>query len=166
MSKIVAHRHADFSYGHRVAGHEGKCQHIHGHNGRVTFHCEAELLDGVGRVIDFSVINEKLCQWIETEWDHRFLAYENDPLIGAISDVMENSTIEYIQSSTRPENDVNLADDMLKNSIVWVPFNPTAENLALHLLRCVGPLQLAETDVNLVRVDFMETRKCGVTVSL
>lgn len=33
------------------------------HNGRVTFYCQADELDSVGRVIDFSVIKTSLCNW-------------------------------------------------------------------------------------------------------
>ena len=35
---IIAHRFHEFSYGHRVVGQGGKCEHLHGHNGVVTFH--------------------------------------------------------------------------------------------------------------------------------
>ena len=58
MKRIVKRYH-DFSYGHRIHGHESVCGHLHGHNGRVTFYCTASKLDSVGRVVDFSVI--RLC---------------------------------------------------------------------------------------------------------
>lgn len=138
--KLTANRYHDFSYGHRVYGHESKCSKIHGHNGRVTFHCEAPSQDALGRVIDFSVIKITLCQWIEDNWDHCFLVWENDPL-----------------------KDKLLAVDT-DDSIVVVPFNPTAENMALFLLNVVGPSVLEETGVKLVKVIMEETRKCGVVV--
>lgn len=50
---MKAHRYHDFCAGHRVVGHENKCRHLHGHNYRVTFYCESQELDGVGRVVDF-----------------------------------------------------------------------------------------------------------------
>ena len=141
----TASRHHDFSYGHRVYGHESKCACLHGHNGRVTFHCEATELDSVGRVIDFGVIKATLCDWIEHNWDHKFLFSDADPvgklLLNAIGHV-----------------------DQL--GITQVPFNPTAENLAAYLLNVVGPNLLQMSGVTLVRVDFEETRKCGVTVTL
>lgn len=141
MSKpamIFAHRFHDFSYGHKVTGHESCCARLHGHNGRVTFHCAAPQLDGVGRVIDFSVIKHKLCQWVEDNWDHFFLINKDDPIA--------NGLVE------------------LDHTVIKVGFNPTAENMAQYLLDVVGPQQLAGTEVTLVRVDFMETIKCGVTV--
>lgn len=42
---IVATRYHDISCGHRVANHESKCAHLHGHNYRITFECAAEELD-------------------------------------------------------------------------------------------------------------------------
>lgn len=135
-----ASRYHDFSYGHRVYGHESKCAHLHGHNGRVHFHCEADALDTVGRVVDFSVIKSKLCMWLEENWDHKFLIYYKDPAADAL-----------------------LKED--PNGVVLTLFNPTAENLAAHLLNFVGPMRLRGTGVRLVSVEFEETAKCSATVS-
>ena len=57
---LTAERYHDISCGHRVVGHENKCRHLHGHNYRVHFVCTAANLDHIGRVIDFSIIKEKL----------------------------------------------------------------------------------------------------------
>ena len=140
MIKQQATRYHDFCYGHTVHEHESKCAHLHGHNGRVTFYCEAPELDSVGRVIDFSVIKSTLCEWLEENWDHRFLVYSADP---------RAATLQSMDST-----------------VVVVPFNPTAENLARHLLTVVGPEVLKDTPVTLKRVDFEETRKCGVVTIL
>ena len=141
-SSVTATRYHDISCGHRVAGHESKCAYLHGHNYRITFTCVAEKLDGVGRVIDFAVMNSKLCLWLEDHWDHRFIAWEKDPLVRSLGGSAEASL-------------------MLGASIVYVPFNPTAENMALHLLYVVGPKQLEGTGVKLVKVLVEETRKCS-----
>lgn len=138
--RIQATRYHDFSYGHRVCNHESKCAHLHGHNGRATFYCDAPELDALGRVIDFSVIKSLLCEWLEGNWDHKFLVWEDDPWARALVEI--------------------------DPTVVLVPFNPTAENMAGHLLRVVGPAQLAGTGVTLTRVEMLETRKCGVTVTL
>ncbi len=136
MNVIRATRYHDFSAGHRVYGHESKCAHLHGHNYRVTFDVEAKSLDSVGRVMDFSVIKEKLCQWLEDYWDHRFLVWSEDPAL---------STLTILDPA----------------GVVSVPFNPTAENMADYLIRFVGPSRLAGTGVTLVRVTIEETRKCA-----
>ncbi len=135
-----AHRVYDFSFGHRVFGHENKCGHLHGHNGRITFYCEAPHLDYVGRIIDFGEI-KRLDRWVEENWDHKTLIYFADPWLETLR------TLD-------PEG------------IVGVSFNPTSENLALHLLSHIGPELLKGTGVSLTKVKFMETRKCGVTFTL
>ena len=65
MNKITATRYHDFSTGHRVYGHESKCAHLHGHNYRIYLTVEADQLDTVGRVMDFSVIKDKFVIWLE-----------------------------------------------------------------------------------------------------
>lgn len=141
MRRIIAPtRYHDFSYGHRVVGHEGKCANLHGHNGRITFHVEsiAGTLDDVGRVLDFGIINTKLCQWVEENWDHKMLIWEEDPMAMALAS--------------------------LDATVVWTHFNPTAENLALYLIEVIGPVQLDGTGCRLTKVVFEETRKCAVEV--
>lgn len=138
---ITAVRYHDFSCGHRVHGHENKCAHLHGHNYRVTFHCSAASLDNVGRVLDFGVMKDRLCSWLERAWDHKMLLWKDDPLAPAL-----------------------LA--LVPADIVLVPFNPTAENMADFILREAAPALLAGTGVKCVRVDVEETRKCSATSSL
>lgn len=132
-----AKRYHDISCGHRVFQHESKCAHLHGHNYRVHFTCEAEQLDSIGRVIDFSDIKAKLCMWLEDQWDHKTLIWENDPWAKVL-----------------PEIDP---------TIVIVPFNPTAENIAQHLVEVIGPQQLAGTGIKLIHCDVEETRKCSAS---
>lgn len=136
MPRHKVHRYHDISCGHRVHGHEGKCRHLHGHNYRVHFTCQAadSQLDEVGRVIDFSQVKSLLCMWLEDNWDHHFLVGEEDPL----------------------------AQELLRldETVVLVPFNPTAENIAEYLVRVVGPAQLLGTGIELVEVMVEETMKC------
>lgn len=150
---IQAHRYHDISTGHRVTGHESKCRHLHGHNYRVHFTVEAPKLDTVGRVMDFSVIKEKLCMWLEDNWDHKFLAWEQDP-------VMVN--IYYAVPGKVEFRDAQ----MFQESIIFVPFNPTAENMAKYLVEVVGPAQLDGTGVTLTHVAIEETRKCSCSFTL
>ncbi len=133
----TAERYHDISVGHRVHGHESKCAHLHGHNYRIHFVCEAEDLDLVGRVIDFSEIKTRLCMWLEDHWDHRFLVSWGDPWKTALAAV--------------------------DPTVVVVQFNPTAENIAEHLVKVVGPEQLRGTGIKLVSVRVEETRKCSAT---
>lgn len=140
MSRISATRYHDFSAGHRVYGHESKCAMLHGHNYRVTFTIDAPKLDSVGRVMDFSVIKDLLCEWLEEEWDHRFLVWENDPWSTRLKELDPIGT-------------------------VVVDFNPTAENMGTYLIDVVGPMQLDGTGVTLSKVVIEETRKCSAEVT-
>jgi 6-pyruvoyltetrahydropterin/6-carboxytetrahydropterin synthase len=136
----TATRLHDISCGHRVVGHEGKCRFLHGHNYRIYFTCQGQegSTDLLGRVIDFSVIKSLLCMWVENHWDHKLLLWSEDPLLPALKEL-------------DPE------------SIVVVPFNPTAENMAAYLVEVVGPTQLEYKGVQLIEVTIEETRKCSAT---
>lgn len=159
-------RYHDISCGHRVVGHESKCRHLHGHNYRIHFTCVADNsrrsqelginnagLDQVGRVIDFSVIKEKLCMWVENNWDHQFLAWEEDSFMQYVETALDSS----------PREDVF---EMFDGSVVWTPFNPTAENMARYLVETVGPSVLAGTGVILRKVLIEETAKCHASYYL
>lgn len=146
----TANRYHDISVGHRVHNHESKCAHLHGHNYRVHFEVDAPKLDAVGRVMDFSVIKSALCEWLEKNWDHKFLAWKDDPFMQAIYSVLPGK-VDF------------KAAGMFQGSIVWVPFNPTAENMAEYLVEDVGPRQLDGTGCTLRRVIIEETRKCSCT---
>ncbi|MEM5343643.1 6-carboxytetrahydropterin synthase [Paraburkholderia azotifigens] len=113
---------------------------MHGHNYRIHFICEALVLDGVGRVIDFSAIKTLLCNWLEDHWDHRMLLAADDPFYAYLRDI--------------------------DASVVKVPFNPTAENMARWLVTVLGPQVLQGTAVRLVEVRIEETRKCSATYRL
>ena len=152
----TASRYHDFSCGHRVWGHESKCAHLHGHNYRVHFEVAMVLnkegdvtgTDSVGRVMDFSVIKEILCMYLENEWDHKFLVFEEDPWAR-------------ILKQTDPEG------------TVIVDFNPTAENMAQQLVDVIAPELFGNEEVvakyghvKLIKCIVEETRKCSATYQI
>lgn len=146
---ITAKRYHDISCGHRVAGHESKCRHLHGHNYRIYFTIEAEHgTDDIGRVLDFSAIKSKLCMWLEEQWDHKFLAWEEDALMASLHDAVQ---------------DTDGCASTFNDSMVWLPFNPTAENMAKYLVEVIGPQQLEGTGCTLIRCEVEETRKCSAS---
>lgn len=148
----TAKRYHDISCGHRVHNQGSKCELLHGHNYRVHFDCVAVVggLDDVGRVIDFGDMKSLLCMWLEDNWDHKFLAWDQDPVVRVIHEAM-NVYGEQLQ---------------ILASIVWVPFNPTAENMARYLVEVVGPQQLAGTGIVLASCTIDETRKCSASYGL
>lgn len=159
MSFTVIRSH-EICAGHRVVGHESKCRHLHGHNYVFHFHVAPKPLDGasvkgdpldqVGRVIDFSVVKTTLCQWLEDNWDHRFLHWEDDDLIHAMRVLIASSNEEVPES------------EHFFRSLVPLPFNPTAENLAQYMVEVIGPQLLDEHGVELVECRIEETSKCHV----
>lgn len=65
------------SAGHRILHHEGKCSRPHGHNYAVSVSITGTLTEE-GWIVDKGDITG-----IISEWDHRFLVEEGDPLIEA-----------------------------------------------------------------------------------
>lgn len=134
----TASRYHDISCGHRVHNHESKCAHLHGHNYRIHLDCQAKKgLDSLGRVINFGEIKSRMCMWLEEQWDHKMLIWACDPMLQALK--------------------------ALDASVVSVPFNPTAENIAQHLVEVIGPQQFEGTDIELVKCTIEETRKCSAS---
>lgn len=172
MSYTVIRSH-EICAGHRVVGHESKCRHLHGHNYKFHFKVAPKLdeqfkmladefdihsatLDKLGRVIDFSVVKTTLCQWLEDNWDHKFLHWESDPLMLGLQ-----------RTLTEENHDIDGENcDHFFNSLVSLPFNPTAENLAAYMVNVIGPQLLDEHGVQLVECTIEETSKCHVNYSL
>jgi 6-pyruvoyltetrahydropterin/6-carboxytetrahydropterin synthase len=130
--------------GHRVCGHGGKCANLHGHRFKFDLTCEAvdqtKPLDNLGMVVDFGVIKDRLCSWLDRQWDHRMLLWEDDPLLPALRDADPTVTV--------------------------LPVNPTAENLAALVVEVIGPNVLVLTGVKLVACTVHETAKCSATYTL
>ena len=70
-----------FCYGHRLLNYDGKCRHLHGHNGTAVIALEGETLDALGMVVDFSDMKRVLGGWIDGTLDHKMLLHRDDPII-------------------------------------------------------------------------------------
>ena len=141
---LTISRKVSFCAGHRLCGHESRCAMAHGHNYVAYFHARSRQqgsLDPVGRVIDFGVLKQRLGGWIDEFWDHAFIVWEQD------------DELRHALESVRGQR------------IFLLPENPTAENMASYLLNVVGPLVLADTAVELVKVQLWETENCCAEVS-
>src|SRR5215469_3439114 len=82
-------REIDFCYGHRLLNYEGKCRHLHGHNGKVLITLKAEKLDDRGMVLDFGDIKAVMNAWIDDNLDHRMILCRRDPAIEALKQLGE-----------------------------------------------------------------------------
>ncbi|KAF3363399.1 6-carboxy-5,6,7,8-tetrahydropterin synthase [Chlamydiales bacterium STE3] len=141
--KICCVRKLHFCAGHRVMGHEGKCATVHGHNYYLHLFAESPKLDAIGRVVDFSVLKEKIGSWVEYHWDHNFLVCDRD-----------DKVIEMLHTIPR------------KKDPFICPFNPTAENMAYFLLHEIAPQCLKGTSITITKIVLYETENCYVEVSL
>jgi 6-pyruvoyltetrahydropterin/6-carboxytetrahydropterin synthase len=97
-------RELRFCYGHRLLNYDGKCRHLHGHNGRALITLETPRLDPLGMVVDFSTIKKIVGGWIDAQLDHRMILHKDDPVLPTL------------QAQGEP--------------VFLVDVNPTAENIA------------------------------------
>lgn len=82
-------REIDFCYGHRLLNYEGKCRHLHGHNGRAVIKIASEELDQRGMVVDFSDVKKVVAGWIDDNLDHRMLLRRDDPVVPILEEMNE-----------------------------------------------------------------------------
>jgi 6-pyruvoyltetrahydropterin/6-carboxytetrahydropterin synthase len=130
-----------FDSAHRVVNHESKCKYLHGHTYRAEFTFEADKLDDLGRVIDFGVIKTKLKTWIDANLDHN-----------TILNICDKSFGEQIEKT-------------FQQNVYYLPNNPTAENIASHLLEEICPKLFADQqNCKCIKIKLWETPNCFVVV--
>jgi len=95
-------REIDFCYGHRLLNYEGKCRHLHGHNGRAVITIESSSLDERGMVLDFSDIKSVVSSWIDESLDHRMILCKDDPAVATLRELGE--PLHVIDSNPTAEN--------------------------------------------------------------
>ena len=129
-------RRLEFDAGHRVVRHESKCRHVHGHRYRADITVSASDLDLLGRVIDFSVIKEKVGRWIDDNLDHCYIMHPKDP--------------------------IGLQIEKAGSKVYKMPHaisNPTAENIA-RLIAFEADHLLKDAEVEVIHVRLYETPNC------
>lgn len=126
-------RRITFCAGHRLLGHGGKCEHFHGHNYVAEFLVTGERQDAVGRVIDFADLKHRCKTWLDTNWDHSFVLWEEDA------------------------NGIAALKMVTPSRMYLLPYNPTAENMAKYLLEKVCPEILSGTGAIATAVRIWET---------
>lgn len=102
-------RQIDFCYGHRLLNYEGKCKHLHGHNGRAVITIEAPELDHRGMVLDFSEIKRHVSGWIDETLDHRMILNRLDPVVPHLQQLGE--PLHLIDGNPTAENIARLIYD-------------------------------------------------------
>ena len=109
LHKVV--KTIDFCYGHRLLDYDGKCRHLHGHNGLLEVEIESDSLDHRGMVMDFNDLRGVVKDWVDGNLDHKMLLHKDDPVAAVLSEIGE---------PFYPMDD-----------------NPTAENILKHIYRQV-----------------------------
>jgi 6-pyruvoyltetrahydropterin/6-carboxytetrahydropterin synthase len=97
-------REITFCYGHRLLEYNGKCRHLHGHNGKAVISLASDHLDRLGMVVDFTHLKRIVGGWIDETLDHKMLLHRDDPVL------------PYLREQGEP--------------VCVMDVNPTAENIA------------------------------------
>ncbi len=137
---ITCTRRLEFDAAHRILKHESKCKMLHGHRYALEASFMAKELDDLGRVIDFGKIRELLGAWIDDNFDHNTILSIHDKELG-----------ENIAKTTGQK-------------IYYMDENPTAENIAKHILEKICPEIFAKENVKCVAIKLYETPNCSVYV--
>ena len=141
---ITVMKQVKFCAGHRLLGHEGKCANLHGHNYLAQIFVTGNEVDHLGRVVDFAVINKLFKGWIDENWDHGMLLWEED-----------TEAIEALNG-------------LSVSRLFTLPYNPTAENMARYLLFEVSPQlldQIKDYHITVSKVVIWETENSAAEVS-
>jgi len=145
MAKAVTcTRRLQFCAGHRVHKHEGKCRALHGHNyvgyftaqAKSVGQMEGKHLDILGRVIDFGVLKERIGGYIDEFIDHGFIVWIED-----------QEVIEALKL-------------VLNQKVYMISENPTAENIAKHLLDDICPKIFEDSPIEIIGIVLEETENC------
>ncbi len=123
MARFKVTKHIDFCYGHRLLDYDGKCRHLHGHNGLLEVEVAATGLDDLGMVVDFSRIRDVVKGWVDAHLDHRMILCTRDPMAAVLQEMNE--------------------------PLYLLEENPTAENIAKHIFEKAAEMGLRLSEVRL-----------------
>ncbi len=143
-NRITIMKELKFCAGHRLQGHGGKCENLHGHNYRIQIYVTGAETDTVGRLVDFSVIKRLFKGWFDEHWDHAMILAEDD-----------QQAIDAIRS--------------VRNRLYLLPYSPTAENMARYVLENVAPKlvkQIPDYQVVVCKVALWETESSCAEIEL
>lgn len=124
-----------------MVGHEGKCQNLHGHNYVVEIYVTGQEQDSVGRILDFKQLKNAINGWLDDNWDHTFILWDQD------------------------ENGLAAIRSSQPHRVYELDCNPTAENMAIHLLDVVCPKVLAGSGATAFKVRLWESEETCAEVS-
>jgi 6-pyruvoyltetrahydropterin/6-carboxytetrahydropterin synthase len=106
-------REIHFCYGHRLLNYDGKCRHLHGHNGRAVITLEGPDLDHRGMLMDFSDLKRTVGNWIDDTLDHTMLLRQDDPVLPELQKCGER--VHVLDVNPTAENIARLIFDFAKS---------------------------------------------------
>ena len=129
----------EIDMGHRVTNHKSKCRNLHGHRYKIIVGVDDKIISksgasDEGMVIDFGDLKEIMMKEIDAKLDHGFMMWEQDPFKSHF-DTMKFSE---------------------KQKIIFVPFVPTAENIAKYLFGIMKS-KLEKRKIQIHHVEIYET---------
>lgn len=134
MSVIRITKEFNFEMAHALVGHDGPCKNIHGHSYKFNVTVKGEVKNGSedsdeGMVVDFTVIKNIVQKLIVNEYDHSLVLWDK----------------------------MNIDKENLNfmNKLIFVPFNPTCENLLTHYVDLIK--QELPSNLKLVHLLLRET---------
>ncbi|MCI0459547.1 MAG: 6-carboxytetrahydropterin synthase [Gemmataceae bacterium] len=104
-------REIHFCYGHRLLNYDGKCRHLHGHNGRAVITLAAPGLDPLGMVMDFARIKRVVTTWIDETLDHKMLLHQDDPVLPLLR--QQGEPVYVMNTNPTAENIARLIYDFI-----------------------------------------------------
>ncbi|MEA5386759.1 6-pyruvoyl tetrahydropterin synthase family protein [Haloarculaceae archaeon H-GB11] len=99
------------SSGHRILHHDGKCSRPHGHNYEITVSVSGELTSE-GWVVDKGDITSVI-----SEWDHRFLVEQGDPLVEAFEQSGDEDALVVLNHPPTAEVMAVLLEEKLSDTL-------------------------------------------------
>lgn len=146
LNKII--RKGSFDAGHRVMFQRFKCSHLHGHRYQYELEFSYQEMQAIGYAIDFSEIKRIGCAWIDSQFDHSFLANPLDEKVIRLSEELKSNYFK-----------MHLIDSQGS-------CNPTVENIAKEIFFAVQTL-LESENLKMDRVILHETENCiGICAGL
>jgi 6-pyruvoyltetrahydropterin/6-carboxytetrahydropterin synthase len=91
--------------------------------------------DSIGRILDFKQLKNRVNGWIDENWDHTFILWDQD------------------------ENGLAAIRSSQPHRVYELDSNPTAENMASHLLNEVCPKILDGTGATAFKVRLWESEE-------
>lgn len=122
-----------FDSGHRLSNYIGKCRSLHGHTYKLEITIGGKI-NKLGMVMDFGDIKKLFKRSIDSRFDHKTLLFDKDPVNKRLADAIPDG----------------------EDWIVWVDYNPTAENIVKEIFNTLHD-ELKNTNNQLVKVKLWET---------